>query len=63
MISDLSKEELAETIHPTHPFTALRNRKITKRSDCMTIPKNFVRREIKQIMRKDKRILENLRKI
>lgn len=29
----------------------------------MTIPKGFVRKELKQIMRKDKRILENLRKI
>lgn len=29
----------------------------------MTIPKDFVKKELKQIMKKDKKILENLRKI
>jgi len=29
----------------------------------MTIPKNFVRRELKKLMIRDKKILEDLRKI
>ena len=29
----------------------------------MNVPKGFVKKEIKQIMKRDKKILENLRKI
>ena len=29
----------------------------------MTIPKSFVRKELKVIMKRDKKVLENLRKI